>query len=161
MSRTRRRLAVLLLLCVLSIGAAVTMRQWLRKWTEAAQLGLSPAEVEDRRELAELWRKPAVKPVSTIQQVYHFAGIGAMAFSHDGKHLATAGRWNSLSIWNTADWTLARSIDLQGTALCLAFSPPMTGSFTPAGATIETPCIAASTGKRESSTSPTQATIGE
>jgi len=123
MSRTRRRLAVLLLLCVLSIGAAVTMRQWLRKWTEAAQLGLSPAEVEDRRELAELWRKPAVKPVSTIQQVYHFAGIGAMAFSHDGKHLATAGRWNSLSIWNTADWTLARSIDLQGTALCLAFSP--------------------------------------
>jgi WD40 repeat protein len=123
MSRTRWRVAVLMVLCFLTIGAAVTLRQWLRRWTEAAQLGLSTAQVEDRLELAALWRKPAVKPVSTMQQVYELGGIGAMAFSHDGKHLAIAGRFRNLSIWNTADWTLAKALDLQGMALCLAFSP--------------------------------------
>lgn len=123
MSRTHWRLAVLLLLCCVSLGAAAILRQRMQRSTEEAERGLTPAQAEDQRELAELWRKPAVKPVSTVRQVYQYGGIGAMAFSHDGKHLATAGRWNSLSVWNTADWTLARSLEPQGTVLCLAFSP--------------------------------------
>ena len=121
--RKRWRLAVLLLLCFLSLGAGLKLRQRMQRWTEESQLGLSAAQVEDRRELAELWRKPAATPVSTTQQVYQYGGIGAMTFSHDGNHLATAGRWRSLSIWNTADSTLAKALELQGTALCLAFSP--------------------------------------
>jgi WD40 repeat protein len=123
MSRTRWRLAVLMLWCVFSIGSAVALRQRMQGWTEEAQLGLSAAQVEDRQELAALSRKPAVKPVSSRQQVYQLGGIGAMAFSHDGKHLATAGHSGGLSLWNTADWTLAKAIDLKGTAMCLAFSP--------------------------------------
>jgi hypothetical protein len=123
MSRTRWRVAVLLLLCFLSLGAAVKLRQSIQRWTEGAQPGLSAAQVEDRAELAALWRKAAVKPVSTRPQVFQYGGIGAMAFSHDGKHLATAGRWSNISIWNTADWSLAKSLELQGMVRCLAFSP--------------------------------------
>jgi WD40 repeat protein len=116
-------LAVLVLLCFLSIGGAVRLRQWIQRGTEEAQRGLNAAQAEDRLELAELRRQPAVKPVSTLPQLFEYGGMGALAFSHDGKHLATAGRWSNLSVWNTADWTLAKALELQGTALCLAFSP--------------------------------------
>ncbi|HEX4072236.1 MAG TPA: hypothetical protein VHX68_13745 [Planctomycetaceae bacterium] len=122
MSRTRWRLAVLLLLCFLSLGAAVKLRQSIQRWTEGAQPGLSAAQVEDRSELAALWRKGAVKPVSTRPQVFEYVGIGALAFSHDSKHLAITGRWRNLSIWNTADWSLAKSLELEGMVQCLAFS---------------------------------------
>ena len=86
------------------------------------QAGLSAAQVEDRSELAALWRKGAVKPVSTRPQVFEYVGIGALAFSHDSKHLAITGRWRNLSIWNTADWSLAKSLELEGMVQCLAFS---------------------------------------
>lgn len=74
MSRTHWRLAVLLLLCCVSLGAAAKLRQRMQRSTEEAERGLTPAQAEDQRELAELWRKPAVKPVSTMQQVSQDGG---------------------------------------------------------------------------------------
>jgi WD40 repeat protein len=115
MSRTRRRVALLILFCFLAIGAAVGLRQWIQRWTEAAPLGLDPAEVEDRQELAALWRKPAIKPVSTTEHVHgHGDYVIDMRFAADGRTLRSVGRDNTVCTWDTATMKMLRRYSVPG-----------------------------------------------
>jgi WD40 repeat protein len=93
------------------------------RWQAEVQLALDYGNVEDNLELAALRRKPAVRPVSSERRICERGGIRAIAFSNNGKFLATAGTWENLSVWSTADWRLAQAIELPATISCLAFSP--------------------------------------
>lgn len=47
----------------------------------------------------------------------------SLAFSRDGRLLATAGRSKELQLWDTSRWEVVRSVGLRDTADVLAFSP--------------------------------------
>jgi WD40 repeat protein len=102
----------------------VKLRQRMKgRWKEEVQLALDVANVDDSLELAALRKKPTVKAVCSAPRIYHRSGIRAITFSHDGEYLVTAGESRNVFIWNTADWTLAKALDLPGLIRCLVFSP--------------------------------------
>ncbi len=92
------------------------------RWQAEVRLALDSGNVEDNLELAALRKMPVALPVSTQRRIYDPGGIRAIAFSNNGKFLAIAGREN-VSVWSTADWQLAKAIELPATIECLEFSP--------------------------------------
>jgi WD40 repeat protein len=84
---------------------------------------LDSAKVEDNPEMAALERRPAGKPVSSQRRIHQPGGIQALAFSHNGKYLATSGRWRDVFVWNTDDWSLAHALGLPARISSLVFSP--------------------------------------
>jgi WD40 repeat protein len=85
---------------------------------------------EDDLEQAKLAGAATAKPIRSAIRIYHPLCIQAIAFSGDGKHLATSGRddpsefWSTtIRIWNTTDWSRAGALRLEGTIAQLAFSP--------------------------------------
>jgi WD40 repeat protein len=93
------------------------------RWKQEVQLALDSSNVEDNLELAALRKNPAEKPVSSRRLIHQPGGIKAIAFSHNGKHLATSGYWRDVFIWNADDWSLARALDLPARISSLVFSP--------------------------------------
>jgi WD40 repeat protein len=89
-------------------------------WKAELQLALDAAHVEDNLELVSL---PEGKSLHSQARIYQSGGVQSVAFSADGKFLATGGKWGGICIWNTGDWTCARRIDLEGQICNLEFSP--------------------------------------
>jgi WD40 repeat protein len=96
------------------------------RWKQEVQLALDVAKVEDNFELAAaLERLKDVRPVRSKSGLRHPGGRGegVVAFTPDGKHLATVGG-GDLRVWRTGDWTLAvPPTPLTGSIERLVFSP--------------------------------------
>ena len=88
-------------------------------WKAELQLALDVAHVEDNLELISL---PDGKLMRSQPRIYHSGGVQGVAFSADGSLLATGGKWGTIRIWKTGDWSLARVIELEGQICDLAFS---------------------------------------
>jgi WD40 repeat protein len=82
----------------------------------------SAADVEPATAMA---RMKGVRPVRSHAALRHTGstGIARVAFSHDGKLLATTGQGGEIRLWNTADWTSAAVIQQEGTIVRILFSP--------------------------------------
>jgi WD40 repeat protein len=95
-------------------------------WKRELQLALDVAKVEDNLELADAFaRLKDVRPVRSRAGLRHpgSRGEGVVAFSPDGKHMATVGG-GDLRVWRTDDWTLAApAIPLKGSIERITFSP--------------------------------------
>jgi WD40 repeat protein len=63
------------------------------------------------------------EPIRSPSQVWQSSGVEALAFSSDGKFLATAGHDGTIGIWNAGDWIRAGEIKQEGWIARLAFSP--------------------------------------
>jgi WD40 repeat protein len=91
------------------------------RWKDEVQLALDVGRVEDAIELkTAMARMSNVKPVRSQTQMmldYPYA----LAFSHDGKYLATANI-STVCIWNVKDWSLAASFPLEGSRNQVRFS---------------------------------------
>jgi WD40 repeat protein len=97
-----------------------------KRWKQEVQLALDVAQVEDHLELDVAWAKMKdVRPVRSRPPALRHPGSrseGVIAFSPDGKYLATTGR--GLRVWRTKDWSLAGpAIPLEGSISRLVFSP--------------------------------------
>lgn len=92
------------------------------RWREEIQLALDVGKIEDHRELQVAFaRMKNVKPMRSVAGMHH--ARGALAFSHDGKLLATAGK-EYVRVWNTRDWSLAGQFAHEGSSNDrLRFSP--------------------------------------
>ena len=95
-----------------------------RRWkARGYNRGLDAANVEETMNRANAVRAESAPPVRSASRIYQSEGVWAMAFSSDGKYLATGGRDGLAHIWNTADWTCTRVLKHPGTVTRLAFSP--------------------------------------
>jgi WD40 repeat protein len=96
------------------------------RWKQEVQLALDVAKVEDNFEMAEAYTQLRdVEPVRSRSALRHPGGKGegVVAFTPDGKHLATVGD-EDLRVWRTSDWALAApAIPLEGSIERLVFSP--------------------------------------
>jgi len=96
------------------------------RWKQEIQLALNVARVEDNFEMVEATdRLKGVQPVRSKSAMRHpgGSGEGVVAFTPDGKHLATVGG-GDIRVWRTSDWALAApAIPLQGSIAHLVFSP--------------------------------------
>jgi WD40 repeat protein len=63
------------------------------------------------------------EPIRSPSQVWQSSGVEALAFSSDGKYLATGGHDGTIGIWSAGDWTRAGEIKQEGWIARLAFSP--------------------------------------
>ena len=63
------------------------------------------------------------EPIRSANAVWQPSGVGAIAFSSDGKYLATGSSAGIIGIWSTIDWTRAGQIEQEGQVEKLAFSP--------------------------------------
>ena len=79
------------------------------------QLAFDAAHVEDNREQTNSLRSQA--------RIYHSRGALSLAFSNDGKFLATGGEWGDIRVWDMGDWTCHRTIQQVGQICQLSFSP--------------------------------------
>ncbi len=98
---------------------------WFIVATEFNPLRADPdsANVNDNREPAALKQNPVRNPVSSQRRIHQPGGIRALAFSHDGKYLATSGQWRDVFIWKTDDWSLAQALGMPAIIRSLVFSP--------------------------------------
>jgi WD40 repeat protein len=92
-------------------------------WKAELQLALDEAHVEDNLELITLAQSEQAHSLHSQPRVYHPGGTTAIAFSGDGKFLATGGEWRDICVWNTGDWTCAKMIEQEGEIRQLSFSP--------------------------------------
>jgi WD40 repeat protein len=103
-------------------------------WKREVQLALDVGNVEDHLELADvLPRLKDARPVRSRAAMRHPGGDsdGVLAFSPDGKFLATAGGGGvkyqakaDIRVWKTADWSPAcKPIPQQNSTQKLLFSP--------------------------------------
>jgi WD40 repeat protein len=92
------------------------------RWKTEVQLALDAGRVEDTIELDNaLTRMKDVKPVRSKAEM-HLSGFYVLAFSHDGKHLATAGN-GSVQVWNVENWSVTAHFPLDGSIEQVRFSP--------------------------------------
>ena len=63
------------------------------------------------------------EPIRSPSQVWQSSGVEALAFSSDGKYLATGGHDGTIGIWSAGDWIRAGEIKQEGWVARLAFSP--------------------------------------
>lgn len=92
-------------------------------WKAELQLALDAAHVEDNLELVALAQREQASSLHSQSRIYHSRGAQAVAFSDDGKFLATGGEWGGIRVWNTDDWTCAHTIEQEGHICQLSFSP--------------------------------------
>ena len=92
-------------------------------WKGELQLALDAAHVEDNLELVALSRKQPNNSLHSQAHIYHSRGALSVAFSDDGKFLATGGEWGDIRVWNTGDSTGAQTIEQEGQICQLSFSP--------------------------------------
>jgi WD40 repeat protein len=92
------------------------------RWKAEVQLALDVCRVEDRAEVeAGLKRLRDVKPVRSAAALRH-DGPYVLAFSPDGRYLATAG-YGFVRVWDTRDWSRAAEFAQEGTIERVRFSP--------------------------------------
>lgn len=92
-------------------------------WKAELQLALDSAHVEDNLELAALAQRGQASALRSQPRIYHPRGASSVAFSDDGKFLATGGDSGDVRVWNTSDWTCAQRIEQEGEICRLRFSP--------------------------------------
>jgi WD40 repeat protein len=92
-------------------------------WKAELQLALDSAHVEDNLELVALAQRGQTKSLRSQPRIYHPRGALSVAFTDDGKFLATGGEWGDIRIWNTDDWTCLHAIEQEGQICRLSFSP--------------------------------------
>lgn len=68
---------------------------------------------------------------STFQN--KFAVVSMLSFSPDGNRLAAGTSSGSLRIWNCADWSISKTMTMQGPVTALAWSPKEDVVFVPRG----------------------------
>ncbi len=96
------------------------------RWKQEVQVALDGLQVEDSREVAKAAAlMKGVRPVRSRSGLRHMQRnrIDLVAFSHDGKLLATAGYPAEICLWHTDTWTLATAIEQDGGINRLVFSP--------------------------------------
>lgn len=122
---TRRALAIAALGCIV-IGLCFFSRTVLYDGAghlqPSARNRVASAADADSELQAALARGMAGKPVCCKDRIYQREGIRAVAFSHDGKYLATAG-WSGIAVWTAADWAGVQVMDMRERLCSLAFSP--------------------------------------
>ena len=89
-------------------------------WRQELQLALDLGRIEDRRELAEVTRACAALKRIGSEPFTDYEGSQAVAWSPDGKLLATHGN-NRMRIWNTADRSVIHSWPLAGDIKAVVF----------------------------------------
>jgi WD40 repeat protein len=82
-----------------------------------------PANAEANHEPAVFKRSHAANVVASQRRIHQPGGIRALAFSRNGKFLATSGEWRDVFIWKTDDWSLAQALALPSIIRSLVFSP--------------------------------------
>jgi WD40 repeat protein len=92
------------------------------KWRAEIQLAFDHRGIDDQRELeVALDRMRDVRPIRSTHYMHH-PMMYAIAFSHDGQHLATAG-FQSVRVWKVADWSKEADIVCEASAQVVRFSP--------------------------------------
>lgn len=79
--------------------------------------------VEETLRTASTGSAESANPIRSTGRIWQPYGINTLAFSPDGKYLATSGYGHVVRIWKTADWTSAGETRHDGSITCLAFSP--------------------------------------
>jgi WD40 repeat protein len=92
-------------------------------WKSELQMALDAAHVEDNRELIALAQRKQTNSLYSQARIYHSRGAMSIAFSNDGKFLATGGEWGDIHVWGVGDWTRNQTIQQEGQICQLSFSP--------------------------------------
>jgi WD40 repeat protein len=112
-------------------------------WAQEIQVALDGLRLEDAAELAAaMARMKDIKPIRSSTGFRHMnggMGISVVAFSPDGKLLATAGSDGEVRLLNTADWSPASIIKYEGSIQALAFSPDSRLIYVAGGANKQDP----------------------
>ena len=123
------------------------------RWKEELQIAMNAIKLEmPRRWPSAMTRMQGVRPAASHSSLRHKESgqISLVRFSHDGKLLATAGHEGEIRLWNTADWSLAATIDQDGSVECSVFRPTTAPCMLPAVAQdwksthVSTPAVASS-----------------
>jgi WD40 repeat protein len=92
------------------------------KWRAEIQLAFDRRGIDDQRELKVAFdRMRDARPIRSARYMHH-PMMYAIAFSHDGQHLATAG-FRSVRVWKVADWSKEADIACEASADVVRFSP--------------------------------------
>ena len=87
------------------------------------QLALDAAHAEDNPEVIALAQRKQTNSLHSQARIYHSRGAMSVAFSNDGKFLATGGEWGDIRVWDMGDWTCHQTIQQEGQICQLSFSP--------------------------------------
>lgn len=107
-------------------------RTWLASWTRAAPLAVAASFATCAVGLADGTIEvvhPSVEnlqPSAAIQLEGHTGPVGALAFSSDGRLLASRSHDGTLRLWRTDRWELVATLDDESTGslpMALAFHP--------------------------------------
>ncbi len=92
------------------------------RWKAEVQLALDTCRIEERIELeGGLARMRGMAPVRSAREMWH-SELGQVAFSREGKHLATSGH-GEVKVWDVRRWSLVSRFAVDGTIRRMLFSP--------------------------------------
>lgn len=72
---------------------------------------------------AKVWSAKTGELLRTLKLSDESRRTAAVAFSHDGKLLATASGWEAVTLWNTSSWQAERTLPSSRPVHSLQFSP--------------------------------------